>query len=109
MKDPGWVRVTRRRGGRGTERRIRRRDGGLQASEEAGRRHIETVQGLQAVEVQMREFEIARVYTRLRMLARARGLKDKESEYEKKAVEAFQRSGAPSATSTMVDALERRL
>lgn len=88
---------------------VERTDAGLDVLEAAGMRHVETVRSLLTMDVQMREFEVARVYARLRMIARAKGLKDKEAEYEKEAVEAFRRSGAPSATATMVDALERRL
>lgn len=72
-------------------------------------KHVKMVQSLQYLDRPMREFEVARVYTTLRMLARQRGLKEKEAEFEKKAIEALQRSGAPGATSTMVDAVERRL
>ena len=81
----------------------------LEECEAEGERHIKVVQELQYIDRRMREYEVARVYTTLRLLGRIRGLPEKEAEFQKKAVEALQRSGAPGATSTMVDALEKRL
>lgn len=66
----------------------------MEVCEAAGTLHIGTVQGLQTMDVGIREFEVARVYTVLQMLAQIHGLKDKEAEYGKKAAEALQRSGA---------------
>lgn len=86
-----------------------RSDLSLEALEAEADKHIKVVQSLGHLDLRMREFEVGRVYTILRMIARIKGPKQKEVEFERKAVEALQRAGFPGPTSTMVDAVEKGL
>lgn len=81
----------------------------FEAREASGERHVQTLNGLTFLDRESREFELAIVYTRLRMLARTNGLVAKESEFERKAIEALRRGGAGTAASSLVNALERKL
>jgi hypothetical protein len=81
----------------------------LEALEAEAERHISVVRGLRQLDLPMREFEVGRVYTILRMKARIGGAKEKELDFERKAVDALQRAGVPGSKSTMVDTVERQL
>jgi hypothetical protein len=81
----------------------------FETREASAERHVQTLERLTFLDRESLEFELAIVYTRLRMLARTNGLIEKESMFERRAIEALRRGGAATATSSLVNALERKL